>query len=180
MVQPCVDYNCQDDTLGTFHENECGVEYLGNHNKAIIFGCNSTTTDFEDAVQILADIAADRAWRITGAKFTINEATFQEQDSPVPCKPKSVTGFDQDGDYENPNVNADNDPVHSLLFSAKSFKALMINECDSDDRVKFIGAEIKFKGSVVSQPNAIQIYKGKYSWRNVQVTTLTKQPGVFD
>ena len=180
----CVDYNCQDDTLGTFHENECGIEYLGNHNKAVIFGCSSTTTDYSNQAEVQADLDNNLAWKITGAKFAINEPTFTESDSIVPCKPKTIDSFDQDMDYENPNVNSDNDAVHALLFSGKSFKAIMLNECETDDdaspRAKLILAENKWKGGVVSQTNEKQRYKGKATWKNVQVKTIAKAPGIFD
>lgn len=180
----CVDYNCQDNSLGTFHENDCGIEFLGNHNQAIIFGCGATTTDYTNANTILADIANGLAWKITGAKFTINEPTFTESESIVPCKPKSVDFFDQDGDYENPNVNEQNDDVHATLFSGKSFAAILLNECSSDEqgylRVKLIDAENKWKGGLVSQTGEKQRYKGKFAWRNAQVTTIAKAPGIFD
>lgn len=186
MAVECVDYNCQDNSLGTFHENDCGVEFLGNHNQAIIFGCSATSldTDFTNANTILADIAAGLAWKITGAKFSINEPTFTESEPIVPCKPKTVDFFDQDMDYENPNVNEQNDAVHATLFSGKSFAAILLNECSSDQdgylRVKLIEAENKWKGGLVSQTGEKQRYKGKVSWRNVQVTTIAKAPGIFD
>lgn len=180
----CVDYNCQDNSLGTFHENECGVEFIGDHSQAIIFGCNATTVNYTNANTILYDLANDLAWKITGAKFSINEPTFMESDSIVPCKPKTVDGFEQDMDYESPNVNEQNDAVHSTLFSGKSFKGVLINECKSDAdgylRVKLIDAENKWKGGVVSQTGEKQRYKGKCSWKNVQVKTIAKAPGIFD
>lgn len=180
----CVDYNCQDNSLGTFHENDCGIEFTGDHNQAIIFGCNATTVNYTNANSILADIAAGLAWKITGAKFSINEASFETSESIVPCKPDTVDGFTQEMDYENPNVNEQNDAVHATLFSGKSFKGILINECKSDAdgylRVKLIDAENKWSGSVVSQTGEKQRYKGKATWKNVQVTTIAKAPGIFD
>lgn len=180
----CVDYNCQDNSLGTFHENECGVEFTGDHSQMIIFGCNATTTNYTNANSILQDIADGTAWKITGIKASINEATFTESESIVPCRPKTVDFFEQDLDYESPNVNEQNDEVHRVLFSGKSFAAILLNECKSQQdgylRVKLIDAEVKFKGSLVSQTGEKQRYKGKASWKNAQVQTIAQAPGIFD
>lgn len=184
MALNCIDYNCDDDTLGTFTENTCGVEFTGNQNQAVIFGCNATTTDFTDGAQILADIAADLAWLITGAKFTINKATPTKLESEVPCRPSRVTTYVRTGDYYNPNVSSVNDDVHDILFSGKSFGAILMYECSSNDdgypQSKLINNQVNFDGSLVSIKGETQRYEGTINWVGMSnPKTIVTPTGVF-
>lgn len=184
MALDCTNYACQTDDLGTFHENICNKEFLGNHNKAIIFSCSATTTDFTNSAQILADIAAQRAWVIPGARFTLNKPTVNKTESIVPCRPSSVDTVDYTGDYQNPNVNKDNDDAHVLLFSGISLGAMLIYECqsvkDGYNQVKLIEAEIKFEGGLVSITGEKQRYEGTFSWQSYMPHTIDLAPGIFD
>lgn len=180
----CTNYACQDDSLGTFHENACNKEFIGNHDKAILFGCSATTTNFTNANEILADIAAGRAWKVTGARFTINKPTINKTDSLVPCRPSTVDSYSYTGDYQNPNVNTDNDDVHQLLFSGLSLGAMLIRECQSVKdgylQVKKIVSEIKFEGGLVSTTGEKQRYEGQYLWESYHPKTIEEAPGIWD
>lgn len=184
MALDCTNYACQTDDLGTFHENICNKEFLGNHNKAIAFSCSATTTDFTNSSQIAVDIAAGRAWLIPGARFTINAPTANTSESIVPCRAATLDDVDYTGDYQNPNVNKDNDDAHVLLFSGISLGALLIYECqsvkDGYNQAKLIQAEIKFTGGLVSITGEKQRYQGNFAWKNYMPRTIDLAPDVFD
>lgn len=179
----CVNYGCDSSTLGTFHRNTCNKEFIGNHDQAIVFGCSATTTDFEDETEILADIAANRAWRILDARLTINKPTINKTDSIVPCRTSTVDSYSYTGDYQNPNVNSDNDEVHNLLFSGMSLGAMLLRECQSRKdgfmQVKKIVAEIKFEGGLVSTTGEKQRYDGQFAWEGYMPRTIVEAPGIW-
>lgn len=183
-VIECTNYACQDDSLGTFHENACNKEFIGNHDKAILFSYSATTTDFTNSSEIGVDVAAGRAWVITGSRFTINKPTVNKTDSIVPCRPATVDSYSYSGDYQNPNVNTLNDDVHQLLFSGMSLGAMLIRECQSSKdgyaQVKKIVAEIKFEGGLVSVTNEKQRYEGSFLWESYHPKTIAEAPGIWE
>jgi hypothetical protein len=179
----CIDYNCFDE-LGVYHENDCGNEFVGDFNQAVLFYCGHTTTDYSNGTQILADIAAGLAKLITGALFDIDAPQPQQADSEVPCKPQTITEIKRSGDYKNPNVNTDNDAFHDVLFSGKVFGAMLLYECTSnangDAQVKLINTPLSFSGGLEAKVKAKQGYRGKYNWSSfTNPQTIATPAGVF-
>lgn len=183
MPLNCVNY-CDEEALGDYVENECGVEFTGDQNQAVIFYCGANTTDFSDGTQIQADIDAGLAKLITGAKFTINKATPVKITSEVPCRPDRVTGYTRTGDYYNPNVSTVNDAVHDTLFSGKPFGAILMYECtsnaDGHPQSKLINSQLNFDGSLVSIKGETQRYEGTINWVSMSnPETIVTPSGIF-
>ena len=183
----CVDYNCQGGSLGTYHENDCGKEFVGGGSQMVIFDCASQLTDPTDGVEVAAEIAADRAWLFTGISISIEAPSAQEQESNVPCRPKSVTTYDWSGTYENRNVNATNDLLHDILFSGKKFGGILIYECQSNKdgypQSKWINEVIVAKGGLVfpAKTTEFQAYKGTFAWQSLQSPkTVITPTGIFN
>jgi|SRR6185369_4628935 len=184
MATNCIDYNCFDD-MGDFHENNCGKEFTGDFNAGVLFACNTQLTDPTSGTQVLAEIAAGRAWLITGALFDIEDPQPQLVDSMVPCRPQSITEIKRSGNYQNPNVNEDNDETHDTLFSGKLFGGLLLYECNSNKngsaQVKWIDAAISFSGGLSAKTKSKQGYIGKFNWTSfANPKTVATPAGVFD
>lgn len=183
----CIDYNCDEGSLGTYHENDCGKEFSGGISQAVIFYCGHQLTDPTDGVAVLAEITAQRAQLVTGASFSIDDPQGQETESIVPCRPPSVTTYKRAGTYANPNVNSDNDDFHDILFSGKKFGGLLLYECQSNadgfPQCKWIDEVITFKGglTVPGKTTDKQAYKGTFAWESLgNPKTVATPAGVFD
>lgn len=187
MASDCVDYNCFDE-LGDYHENDCGKEFVGDFNQAVLLYCGHHLTSAADAADgnlVNAEIAAGRAKLITGALFDIDEPQAQQEDSMVPCRPQTITEIKRSGDYKNPNVNSDNDDFHDVLFSGKTFGGVIIYECTSnkngDEQCKFIDSPVSFSGGLSAKVKAKQGYVGKFNWSSFKnPKTIATPAGVFN
>lgn len=180
----CIDYNCFDE-LGDYHENDCGKEFIGDFNQAVLLFCGHQLTDPSDGTLVNAEITAGRAKLITGCLFDIDEPQPQQEDSMVPCRPKTINEIQRSGDYKNPNVNPDNDDFHDVLFSGKTFGGLIIYECTSnkngDAQCKYINSAISFSGGLSAKVKAKQGYVGKYNWSSfTNPKTIATPAGVFN
>jgi len=182
----CTDYACSDE-LGEYQENVCNKEFVGDFSAGVLFNCDSEIDDtsIEDGTAVQAEIDASRAKLITGALFTIEDPAPQEAESQVPCRPKSVTGIQRTGNYNNPNVNSGNDDFHDVLFSGKKFGGLLLYECTSNKngnaQSKWINSAISFTGGLSAKPKTIQAYAGKFNWDSMKnPKTVATPAGIFD
>ncbi len=183
----CTNYDCED-SLGEYHENECGIEFIGDFNQAVLLECNHHLTlpaDASNGTKIQAEIDAGRAHLITGALFDIEDAQPTLVDSSVPCRPQSITEIKRSGNYNNPNVNSTNDDFHDILLSGKNFGGMIIFECSSNSngtaQVKLIDAAVSFSGGLSAKTKSKQGYTGKFNWTSfANPKTVATPAGIFD
>lgn len=181
----CLNYDC-DDVLTTYLENDCGYNVPGGSNQAVLFECNATTYDYTNGVQILADIAAGRAIKITRCSFDIPAPSPQKITSKVPCEGSSVISYDRTINYYNPNVSPVNSTLHNAMFKGHKFAAILLYECAANAadiaQCTLINDTVKFSGGRILPGNTKeeQRYEGVGEWESLEDPSIIATPtGVF-
>lgn len=187
-AQDCTNYNCFDDDLGIYHENECGEELSGGVNAAVLLACGHHLTDPSSAAQILAELNASprRAWLITGASFSIEAPQPVDASTVVPCKTVGVSTYNRSGSYKNPNVSNDMVEFHQPMFGGRTFGGMILNECATDEarnpQVTFINRPITFKGGRIlpGVTTETQRFEGSFYYIGLyDDNTYPKPAGIF-
>lgn len=180
----CTNYGC-DEVLGTYNENECGLEIPGGGDAALLLECNHTITDPSNEAQIAANVAAGLAHRVTGVSITIEKATPNILNTNVPCKPNSVIGYSRTGTYYNPNVSGPNVTFHNTLMGGKKFGGAIVHLCGADNAgipsVLWIDAQIVISGSLIlpgSNKEAMR-FEGDWSWEDIDNPMMYEMPTNF-
>ena len=137
---------CDDDALGAYEEVACGTLISGGTNAVILLTCDSQLTDASNGTQINAEIAAGRAFIITGASATLDAASPVTVVSKIGCQPDKVTNYNRVGTYYNPNVTLQNINLHSQINAGRTFGGMLIKECVAN-RVTWIDAALTFQGN---------------------------------
>lgn len=145
----CINYNCFDDPLDVYTENECAEELQGGVSAAVFLECNHLLTN-PTTVQINTEIAASRATLVTGCYFSIEAPQPVETDSIVACRPSKVTTYNRSGVYKNPNVSAAGVEFHKPIFAGRTFGGLILYECGTSEarvpQITWIDRAITFTG----------------------------------
>lgn len=181
----CVNYDC-DDALGEYNENQCGEELPGGSNAAVLLECNHQLTDPSSASQIEAEIAANRAKKITGAYFEIPAASPVTQESVQACKPPVLVTYNRTLIHRNGNVGIDNAAFYSTIFGGKKFGGIILYECGTRDsltpQVTYIDDQITFTGNrILPGSSELQRFEGTGAWVSKVEPTLHNVPaGIFD
>ncbi len=179
----CVNYNCDDLEPHVLNEN-CGDPILGGGSDMVIFDCDHLVTDFTNGTQILAEIAANRAWIAENVKIGIPLPTPVEIDSLKACGTQTLVNYDRTGTLTDGNVNNFNIvDFYTPLLRGRSIGAMIINECGNpNSKVTLIDDEITFRGGRVlpNNNNELQMFDIIFSWKSKDEPTQINEPvGVF-
>lgn len=176
----CVDYDC-DDVLGVLSENTCSEELPGGSNQAVLLACNHQLTDPSDGTAVAAEIAAGRAWLITGAYFDIPAAAPVTQDSVEACKPPVLVTYNRTITHRNGQVNANNAEWYSTFFGGKKFGGIILYECGTRDsivpQVTWIDDQVTFTGNrILPGSGELQRFEGVGAWVSKAEPTIHNVP----
>lgn len=182
----CVNYNCFDDPLDIYHENECGEELKGGASAVVFLYCGHHLTDPSSATQINAEIAAGRARLVTGAALSIEPPTPVISTTVVPCKVAPVTNYTRKGTYKNPNVSADMVDFHKPIFGGRSFGGLILYECGTAEarnpQVTWINRPVTFTGGRIlpGVTTDTQRFEGEFNYEGLYDDDIYPvPPGIF-
>lgn len=166
----CVNYNCFDDPLDEYHENECGEALPGGACSIILLECNHQMTD-PTANQINTEIQQNRATLITGCYIDITAPTPIMSTTVIACKePKPIT-YERGGVYKNENVSADGVEFHKPMFAGRTFGGMIIYEWGTKDsitpQITWIDEAITFTGGRILPGLASenQRFEGAYKYK---------------
>lgn len=176
MSVNCINLNC-DDAMGEYTQNPCNRTLAGGTNAGVLFACDADISDYSDATEIEAAIAADKAWLITDASFTLEAPSPVVVTSRTGCKPDTVTTYNRTGVYYNENVSIANTALHSQINDGRSFGSLLIKECNTG-LATLIDARITFAGGRILPPTDadVQRYESTYSWKSKSDPTQVTAP----
>lgn len=177
MSQTC-NYGC-----GTLEDHEqvvCGEYKNGGVSGVAIDDCNSGITDYSDAAEYTAAIAAGNLKVIKGIKGELPEATAVEGESAVGCGPENeVYTYDRTFTYTDMNVSAANTAFYNSL--KKRRVKVIIYLCDSDEvlPVEYI-ANVDAKLVVPRSNGERQHYMVTFRWRGLDDAVAVDAPaGIF-
>ena len=179
----CVNYNCDDLQPHLINDN-CGDPILGGLSAFVIFDCDHQVTDFTNGTQILAEIAANRAWIAEKVKLGIPLPTPVEIDALTGCGTQTLVNYDRTATLVDGNVNNFNIvDFYTPLFRGRSVGAMIVLECgNTNSKVTLVDSEITFRGGRVlpDNNNELQRFEATLSWKSKDEPTQINEPvGVF-
>lgn len=142
--------------LGEHLVNECGF-INGGSNALAILEVDHAITDFTDATQWQAAIAAEKARIIKDIKGNFPSPSPVTQPNPVGCGPANVTtGYDYTFVWLDSNVNTNNDEFYAALNKKGSY--LVWFECENDE-IRVVDRDIQYQAFPASLPEANTEYQ---------------------
>lgn len=179
----CINYNCDDLQPHTLNE-DCGEPILGGLSDAVIFDCDHQVTDFTNGTQVLAEIAANRAWKARNIKVGIPLPSPVEIDSLKACGTQTLVTYERTATWIDGNVNNFNTvDFYGPLLRGRSVGAILLNECgNTSSKVTLINAEVTFRGGKIVPDNnkELQRYEITLSWKDKDMEESINEPvGVF-
>ena len=179
----CINYNCEDLQPHTINP-DCGEALLGGLSDGVIFDCDHQVTDFTNGTQVLAEIAASRAWLVQNIKVGIPAPSPVEIDSLKACGVQTLVTYNRTATWTDGNVNNFNTvDFYGPLLSGRTIGAIILKECgNSDSKVTLIDSEINFRGGKIipDNNNELQRYEITLGWKSKTDPESINEPvGVF-
>lgn len=179
----CINYNC-DDLQPHLLNQDCGDPLLGGLSDAVLFDCDHTVTDFTNGTQVLANIAAGKAWKVQNIKVGIPAGNPVEIDSLKACGTQTLVTYERTGTWVDGNVNNFNiTDFYNPLFRGRSIGGMILKECGAgDSKVTLIDHEITFRGDRIIPDNnkELQKFEATFSWKSKDMNERINEPvGVF-
>ncbi|MFI5404911.1 MAG: hypothetical protein ACHQ1D_00210 [Nitrososphaerales archaeon] len=179
----CINYNCDDLEPHTLNE-DCGDNLLGGLSDAVLLDCNTNLVDPTNGTQVLAEIAAGRAWIVRNIKVGIPLGSPVQIDALKACGTQTLVTYNRTGTWVDGNVNQFNiETFYNSVFRGRSFGGMILKECGNPNaKITFIDAEITFTGDRVipDNNNELQRFEGTFSWKSKDLPRQLNEPvGVF-
>ena len=179
----CINYNC-DDLQPHILNEDCGDPLLGGLSDAVLFDCDHLVTDFTNGTQVLAEIAANRAWLVENIKVGIPRGAPTEIDSFRACGTQTLVNYVRTGTWIDGNVNNFNiADFYNPLFRGRSIGAMILKECGNpNSKVTLIDSEITFRGDriIPDNNNELQRFEADFTWKSKDMSEQINEPvGVF-
>ena len=133
-------YNCAD--LPTHEKISCGAFRKGGISSIGILDCDHGITDFTDAAQYTAAIAAGNLKLVEPVKANLPEASEISGPNPVACGSADILdGFDWTLPWTDYNVSANNDAFYEALNLRQAY--LVWYYCQ-DEEVRVVQIPVTF------------------------------------
>ena len=150
MANAC-DYNCT--ALPDHEQIQCGAWLKGGISAVAFIDCSTTITDFSDAAQWTAAIAAGEVKIANPVKASMPEGSAVEGENPNGCGAATIVDtYDRSVEIKDFNVTASNIDFYNQLNQQKKYLVLY-QGCDGADRIWVIDTGVVFNARNVIPEN---------------------------